>query len=78
MRIINVTTNQDEKSPAFNLAGHDAYYRTFGIGEWYGKTIANVAESRDGKTIVIGWAPGYIRGARTDIEEQITRWMQGE
>lgn len=77
MRIINATTTGSNNStPTFNLAGRDAYYQAFGVGEWYGKDIAAIAASKDHDTYVIGWAAGYIRGARPDIEEQITRFIE--
>lgn len=77
MRIINTTmTGSNNSTPTFNLAGRDAYYRAFGVGEWYGKDIAVVAASKDHDTYVIGWAAGYIRGARPDIEEQIGRSIE--
>lgn len=77
MRIINATmTGSNNSTPTFNLAGRDAYYRAFGVGEWYGKDIAVVAASKDHDTYVIGWAAGYIRGARPDIEEQIGRFIE--
>ena len=52
----------------FNLAGKDAYYESFGVGRWYGKEIATVAVSCDGWTVVVGWNPGYVRGAMLWLE----------
>ena len=52
----------------FYLAGNDAYYEAFGVGRWYGKEIATVAVSRDGWTVVVGWNPGYVRGAMLWLE----------
>ena len=75
MRIINATTTGSNNS-TLNLAGRDAYYQAFGVGEWYGKDIAVVAASKDHDTYVIGWAAGYIRGTRADIEEQVDRFIK--
>ena len=47
----------------FNLAGYRAYFEPFAVGLWYGKEIATVAVSEDRWTVVIGWNPGYVRGA---------------
>ena len=52
----------------FNLAGSRAYCETFGEGRWYGKQMATVAVSEDRWTVVIGWNPGYIRGAMLWLE----------
>lgn len=69
-RIINAHCNQNGTTPAFNFAGEDAaYYWT--RRNWYTHPVALIAENWKTDTIVIGWAPGYIKGADKTAEEEV-------
>lgn len=69
-RIINATCDQNGNTPAFNLAGSDAAYHTT-RSHWYSHPVATIAENWKTQTIVIGWAPGYIKGADKPAEEEV-------
>ena len=77
-RIYNTTKNSDSDSAlngTFHFAGADAYYRQFGFGGWYGKSIATVAVSRDGNVYVIAWQSGYIKGSNETVEREINEFV---
>lgn len=64
-----VEFRRDSKTDrTFNLAGRRAYFEAFAVGKWYGREIATIAVSEDLWTVVIGWTPGYVRGAMFEEE----------
>ncbi|PLS29943.1 hypothetical protein Uis1B_2211 [Bifidobacterium margollesii] len=73
MRIINCHLDEDGNNPAMNLAGRDAYRETIGFGEWHGHPVAVIAEGRG--RIIVGWAPGYVRGAKPFHEEKVEEYI---
>ncbi|NEG56110.1 hypothetical protein [Bifidobacterium platyrrhinorum] len=75
-RTINARLDGNGDTPAFRFAGRDAYYKTFGFGDWYGQPVATVASDPDGSIVVIGWSAGYIRGAKRAVEEQIEAYIR--
>ena len=77
-RIYNTIKDNDADSSlngTFNFAGANAYYRQFGFGKWYGKSIATVAVSRDGNVAVIAWQEGYIKGSNKNVEDEIDEFI---
>mgnify|MGYP007094152441 FL=1 len=69
-RIINAHCNQNGTTPAFNFAGEDAVYH-WTRRNWYTHPVALIAENWKTDTIVIGWAPGYVKGADKTAEEEV-------